>query len=162
MIPTSIYELDLARPTWRGETVASGGDVPTVPTLWAPQSLQVIVIWPATATAGVNDLFVDGVAATPVLIEDGDFVDIGEEDLDIITDYALHLLALKEGGPRWRATQGVLTDFLLAAAEANGLLKRSQAYRRVAGLDRRRDLQPPTKAPNRIAEILQQSEGTQG
>src|SRR5712691_13568740 len=29
VIPTSQLELDLARPTWRRETTASGGDVPT-------------------------------------------------------------------------------------------------------------------------------------
>ncbi len=156
LVPTSLIELELARPQWRLETVASGGDVPTLPIHWAPQSLQTIVIWPATATSGVNDILVDGVAATPVLVEDGDFADIGEEDLDfLIVDYAQHIMAFKEGGPRWRATLPMLTEFLQAAAASNGLLKRSQAYRRVAGLDRRRDLIKPDQAPNRIAEILQ-------
>lgn len=154
LIPTSIFELDYGRPTWRAETVISGGDVPTVPTLWAPRSLQVIAIWPATNTTGVNDLFVDGVAVTPILLQDGDFIDIGEEVVDVLSDYAVHLLAFKEGGPRWRATMPTLTEFLQAAAEENGLLKRSQQYRRMAGLDRRRDLQPPGKAPNKIAEVL--------
>lgn len=155
LIPTSVFELDYARPSWRNETTATGGDVPSAPTLWAPISLQRIAIWPATSGAGVNNLLIDGVAATPVLVEDGDFVDIGEETVDLLTDFALHILLFKEGGPRWRATQTILTDFLQGAAEENGRLKRSQAYRRLAGLDRRRDLQPTAKAPNKIAEILQ-------
>jgi hypothetical protein len=159
LIPTSIFELDLARPTWRAETITSGSDVPPRTIHWAPVSLRRIAIWPATATAGVNDLFVDGVANTPILVEDGDFVDLGEEIIDVLTDYALHLLAFKEGGARWAATQEAFVDFLQAAAEENGLLKASQAYRRYAGLDRRRDLDKRKDAPNKIAEIIQVDQG---
>jgi hypothetical protein len=162
LIPTSLFELDYGRPSWRGEITSSGGDVPPVPTLWAPVSLQRIAIWPATAAAGVNDLFVEGVAATPVLVEDGDFVDLGEEIIDVLTDFALHVLAFKEGGARWAATQDLFTDFLQAAAAENGLLKSSQAFRRYAGLDRRRDLQKLKDAPNKIAEILQADAGKGG
>src|SRR5258706_3836288 len=42
---TSTTELDLMRTTWRSETVASGGTVPTVSLLWAPISIQRIAIW---------------------------------------------------------------------------------------------------------------------
>lgn len=147
---TSTLELDLGRPTWRGETTASGGDVPTVPTLWAPISLQQIVIWPATAGVIVNGLIVDGVAATPVLVEDGDLIDMGEELHDPLLDFALHVAAFKEGGPRWQATLPYFTTLLKAAAEENSLLKVSRAYRRAAGLDRRRDLQPTLGVPTQI------------
>lgn len=154
LIPTSILELDLGRPTWRYETVASGGDVPTVPTLWAPESLQRIVIWPATNTAGVNDLLADGVANTPVLVEDGDTVDIGEETVDVLIDFAIHIVAFKEAGPRWRATLPAFQAFLQAAAGENGQLKSNQQFRRWAGLDRRRDLQKMKDAPNKLAEVV--------
>jgi hypothetical protein len=152
LIPTSVLELDLGRPTWRAETTASGGDVPTVPTLWAPQSLQTIVIWPATVGVGVNNLLVDGVSNTPVLIEDADLVDAGEEIVDVLTDYAVHILAFKEAGPRWRATLPFFQLFLQAAAEENGLLKANQAYRKYAGLDRRRDLQKTKGGPTQLDE----------
>lgn len=142
---TSLLELDLGRPTWRSETTASGGAVPTVPTLWAPVSLQRIAIWPATSGVGVNNLVVDGVANTPVLVEDADTVDLGEELHDPLLDYALHVVAFKEGGTRWQATREYFTTFLQLAAEENALLKASKPFRRFAGLDRRRDLQP-TKA----------------
>lgn len=141
LTPTSILELDLGRPTWRSETTTTGGDVPAVPTLWAPVSIQRIAIWPATAAAGTNNLFVEGVSNTPVLVEDGDFVDLGEEIQGYIVDMALHVAAFKEGGPRWRSTKAFFTAFLQAAAEENSVLKANQAYRRYAGLDRRRDLQ---------------------
>lgn len=139
--PTSILELDLQRPTWRLETTASGGDVPTAPLLWAPISLQRILFWPATVGAGVNNFDVDGVSDTPILLQDADTVDLGDEIVDYIADFAIHCVAFKEAGPRWRATKGFFTAFIQAAAEENGLLKANQAYRRFAGLDRRRDMQ---------------------
>lgn len=165
LTPTSTLELDLGRPTWRGETTTSGGDVPTAPLLWAPQSLQQIVIWPPTAGIGTNNLLVDGVAATPVLVNDGSFVDLGDELLPVIIDYAIHCAAFKEGGARWRATLPAFVSFLKAAAEENSLLKASQAYRRFAGLDQRRFLQlvrqPGTQLDN-LATLAQQQVGQGG
>lgn len=158
LIPTSTIELDLGRPSWRGETTASGGDVPPLPTLWAPISLRQLTLWPAPAT--VDSLLLDGVAATPVLQFPFDTVDIGEEILDILVDQALHVVAFKEAGPRWRSTLAYFQAFLAAAAEENSLLKQNQAYRRWAGLDRRRDLQPSTGAPTQLTTALQsQREG---
>ena len=154
--PTSVTELDLIRTTWRLETTASGGSVPTRPTFWAPESLTRIVIWPATA--GVSSIEVDGVAATPILLQDADYVDLGEETLDLLADAALHVLAFKEGGPRWRQTKVFWQLFLQSAAEENALLKASQAYRRWAGLDRRRDLDPPRRGPT----AYDQGQGQQG
>lgn len=156
LIPTSILELDLARPTWRRETTTSGGDVPTRPTLWAPISLLQVAIWPASAVLLTNGLAVDGVSNTPVLVEPGDTVDIGEEIQDVLLDMALHIAAFKEGGPRWRATTGSFQAFLVAAAAENGLLKRNQKFRRWAGLDRRRDLQNTKDAANKLAEVVKE------
>ncbi len=162
LIPTSQLELDLARPTWRRETTASGGDVPTLPTLWAPLSLQTLSIWPATATAVTNYLLIDGVANTPVLVEDGDTIDCGEELVDLLTDYAIHVLTFKEAGPRWRATMPAYQQFLQAAAEENSVLKTKQAFRKWAGLDRR-DLRPTKGVPTGLDAIAaQQGQGGGG
>ena len=154
--PTSISEIDLGRPTWRSETTVSGGIVPTMPTLWAPLSLTQIAIWPSTAGVGVDNLLVDGVAATPVLLEDGDPVDLGDEVLDTVVDYALHCAVFKEGGPRWKATLPFFQTFLQAAAEENGLLKAHQAYRRMAGLDRKRDYARIREPGNQIQRLAAQ------
>lgn len=163
--PTSTLELELGRPTWRLETTASGGAVPTAPLLWAPQSLQTIVIWPATALIGVNNLLVDGVSNTPVLDQDGDTVDLDDSLIDTLVDFALHVAAFKEAGPRWRATRDYFQNFLQAAGEENGLLKTNQKYRRWAGLDRRRDLQPAKGAATQIdglpAAVAPQGSGVQ-
>lgn len=153
LIPSSLLEFDLGRPSWRSETVASGGAVPTVPTLWAPVSLQRIAIWPATINAGVLILRLDGVSNTPVLTDLGDTIDAGEEIVDVLTDYAVHLLAFKEAGPRWRATQPFFQAFLQAAAEENSLLKTNQKFRKWAGLDRRRDMAKTTDVPTQLDEL---------
>lgn len=138
--PTSLFELDHGRPSWRLETVSSGGDVPTTTIFFAPRSLSVLELWPAPA--GLTFLSVDGIAATPVLVEEGDFVDLGEEIVDVIADFAVHCAAFKEGGPRWKATLPLWQAFLTAAGEENQLLKTKQLYRRYAGLNRTRDLKP--------------------
>ena len=160
LIAASTLEMDLARPSWRRETTASGGDVPTTPIHWAPISLQRIAIWPATAGIGVNNLIVSGVAATPVLVEDGDTVDLGEELHDPLLDFALHIAAFKEGGARWQATLPYLTEFLKMAAQENSLLKASKAFRRFAGLDRRRDLHPTKDESTLIDSIAQPKAGS--
>lgn len=155
--PTSIVELDLARPSWRGETIASGGVVPVRPFFWAPISLQQIVIWPATL-GGVNDLLAEGIAMTPVLVDEADFVDMGQELLDPLLDYALHVVSFKEGGPRWRLTLEYYRTFLQLAAQENSLLKASKAYRRFAGLDRTRDYRKTKDVPTGIDALGQKGE----
>lgn len=137
---SSTTELDLMRPNWRSETVATGGAVPTVPTLWAPQSLQRIVIWPAMTTVVVSGLSADGVSATPTLTEAADFIDLGQEFIDTFLNFCLHLLAFKIGGPTWVATRPFYLEFLRAASDENGVLKANQKFRRWAGLNRRVDL----------------------
>ncbi|HEY6417259.1 MAG TPA: hypothetical protein VIX41_13500, partial [Acidimicrobiales bacterium] len=128
LIPASLSELDLARPSWRLETTASGGDVPAVPTVWAPVSLTRIALWPTYPVATPAALRLDGVLRTPVLVLPTDPVDLGEEVIDVLADMALHVAAFKEAGPRWRATRPYFEAFLQAAADENSLLKQHQAY----------------------------------
>jgi hypothetical protein len=158
LYPTSLAEYGLMRPTWAGETTASGGDVPTRPLLWAPISLTGISIWPSLPGVGVTvgALLCDGVLRTPVLVNPTDFVNLGEEIIDVIVDMALHVASFKEAGHRWRATRVYFDAFLEAAAEENGLLKQHQDYRRFAGLDRRRDIWPTKDAPNQLQGIASQ------
>lgn len=134
--PSSREDLNLGRHTWRLENTATGGDVPTRPTLWAPVSLRTIYLWPADAVGG-NDLLFDGVAATPVLEEDGDTLDLGDELLNVLLGYGLHALAFKKGGPYFQATLPYFQDFLKLAAEENDQLKTSKRYRRWMGMDHR-------------------------
>lgn len=137
--PTSLTELDLMEPQWRRQSTSDGGRVPTRVRFWAPESLTRIVIWPFLQAGG--SLVVDGVAATPVLVEDSDALDLGREHLDVLVRFALHLLTFKEGGVRFRATRGAWVDFLGAAVQENQRLKGQQIFRHLLlGADRRRDL----------------------
>jgi hypothetical protein len=155
LIPSSISELDLGQPTWRSQIACRPG-APIRPTVWAPVSLTLIAIWPSFPCTLPAALIADGVLRTPVLTLPTDVVDLGEEIVDIVTDMALHVAAFKEAGDRWRATRPYFEAFLRAAAEENSLLKTHQAYRRYAGLDRRRDYQPSTGAPTQLESVAAQ------
>ncbi len=139
--PSGLFDLDYGRPSWMTETTASGGSVPTQPIIWAPISLQLIAIWPSDAVPH-HTLTLDGVANTPILVADGDFLDLGEETVSLLLDYALHVLSFTRGGIWFQATMPALQRFLTAAAEENRLIKTSQIYRRMMGLDLHRKYQP--------------------
>ncbi len=156
LLLSSLLDLTLGRPSWRTETTAFGGDVPTRSRVWAPVSLQQIAIWPAPETSVVGAITVSGVAATPILEEDADTVDLGDEHLDVLLDEALHILTFKQGGPLWEGTMAFDRAFLEAAINENGRLKSQQAFRRAAGLDRRRDLQPTKGIPTLLDAFVEE------
>jgi hypothetical protein len=137
--PTSLTELELMEAQWRVQSTADGGRVPSRVTLWAPESLTTIVIWPFLQSGGT--LRVDGIAATPVLVDEADWIDLGREHLAVVVDMALHVLTFKEGGVRFRATRPAWVAFLQAAVQENQRLKGQQAFRRILGWNRRRDLE---------------------
>lgn len=157
---TSLWELDQGRPGWRSETTASGGSVPTRPMGWAAVSLTLIHLWPADAVGG-GTLLVDGVAATPVLTQAGDSLDLGEDFLSPLLDGAAHLATFAEGTDRFTATDPQWLAFLQAAAEQNQQLKRSAQFRRWLGLDKGRGLRPTLGGPVMGPPSLQ-PQGTQG
>ncbi len=153
--PSGREDLNLGRYRWRSETTTSGGDVPTRPMLWAPVSLRAVYIWPADAVVG-NSLLFDGIAATPVLVEDGDTVDLGDDALNALLNYSLHVLAFKKGSTFFQATMPLFQDFLAYAAEENDQIKTSKVYRRWMGLDRR-DAKPLRGTPTLIDQQAQRT-----
>jgi len=132
--PTSTDDLNNGQPSWRVETTASGGRVPSRPTLWAPVSLTLLYIWPQDAV-GNNALVIDGVSDTPVLVNGGDFVDLSEADVNLLLGYALHAAMLKKGGVYFQATLPLFRAFLTAAGAENDLITTSQMYRKFLGLE---------------------------
>ena len=149
---TTRKELDWGRPNWRQESSVTGGDVPTRPTLWAPVSLAYIYIWPMDAY-GHNSLLCDSVDATPELLVAGQYVDLGEEDVTLLLDYALHALAFKRDDVTFQSTMDLFRALLAAAGQENSLITTSQVYRQLMGLDRR-DLKPFREAPSSLREQL--------
>lgn len=133
----SLDDMDHGHPGWQAQTTASGGNVPTSPKKWLPISLDLIAIWPADAAGGAV-LDIDGVAATPRLVNPSDFINIGKEQLGPVLSYALHVLTLKEGGQRFADSMAYFTEFLHAAAEENDQLTTSAMWRHFTGTDQRR------------------------
>jgi hypothetical protein len=125
MTGVSVEELNLLTLDW-WQARAGVGTAPARPLFWAPVGLNLIALYPASSVQG--SLNVDGVRATPVLTADGDFVDIGPEELDTLTGYALHVCAMKAGASFLERTKPYLEQFIKAAVERNGLLKKTRWY----------------------------------
>lgn len=139
---SSLVDLDYGRVNWQSETGGSGAaGVPALPTLWAPVGIRTIALWPAPPANG--ELFtVDGVAETPFLVNNADWVDLGQEEYDIFHGECLYLLAIKEAGPRFQACAPSHKDFLERAMEKNQQLKASSVFRRFTGIDNMRGQRP--------------------
>lgn len=142
----SLGDMDYGHPGWQSQNTASGGNVPTTPQKWLPLSIDMIAIWPADAVGG-NTLTVDGVAATPQLNYLDEYIDIGNEELSVILGYALHALALKEGGARFEATMPYFIEFLQQAAEENDQLSQSSEFRYFTGTDENRQTRVTRGSP---------------
>lgn len=125
MTGVSVAELNMLAPGWWQARAGQTG-LPTRPLFWAPVGLNLVALYPAAVVVG--SLEVDGVRSTPVLSADGDFVDIGSEELDTLTGYALHVCAMKAGASFLERTKPYLEDFLEAAVRRNGLLKLTRWY----------------------------------
>lgn len=137
--PSSLIGLDSGRPSWEGETTATAG-VPSTAKVWAPVSIDLVVIWPAP-TSSVT-LTIDGMAQTPVLVNAGDFVDLGQEEHNQLLGYALHAAAFKLGGEIFASTMPLYQSWVKAAGERNAQFKASSLYRRVLGIDESREALP--------------------
>lgn len=145
---TSIFDLDYGHPNWQAEFTDMGGSVPRSPRAWAPVGLTGIAIWPASHE-GCHSLQVEGVAATPVLLEDTDYADIEESEIQAVLGEALHVAGFKEGGARWKTTDRYHKEFLMAAADRNARIRSVAFFRRYLGLDddrRFRKLREPVEA----------------
>ena len=129
---SSLSDLDNGQPGWEDQTTATSGQ-PSTPQMWTPVGLDLIAIWPADA-AGNNSLTVDGIAQTPVLSDDNSFVDIGEEELNMLLDYIEHLAVFKEGGKEFAASQVMYQNFLKGCATRNSMLMASASFRRFMGV----------------------------
>ena len=136
----SIVELYRQRRNWRTQTTASGAGVPTVVSDWAPIGLTGFAIWPADAAGGLT-LTVDAVKITPILTADGQFVDVGEEELDLLLDEALWILTFKMPSER-EAQRRRHESFLQGCLDRNEQLRASSYFREVLGLDQEQRLEP--------------------
>ena len=140
-------DLDTGQQYWESESAtdpsnppAGGTVVPDEPQVYCVGALNLLGIWPADLTSGANQLMVDGIAATPLLTTDATAVDLGEEELNTILDYAEHVCLFKEGGAEFTSTlpsddnaNALFASFLKGCAQRSGMIARMEAYRQWMG-----------------------------
>lgn len=139
---TNLVALDALIPRWEGQTVADGGSVPARPILWAPAGLYMIAIWPAVALPRTFSIEVDGYQRPPVLMHDGQYLQLEEGQVSTILTCAVHLLTLDQGGDMLAASIKAMQGFFNAAGDLNGKIKGTGTYREVMGVDRARADRP--------------------
>lgn len=145
----SIVEFYRYRRNWRTQTTASGAPVPTTVQEWAPIGLTAFAIWPADAVGGLT-LTVEAVKITPILTADGQFVDVGQEELDLLLDEMLWILTFKMPSEREKQ-QARHQNFLQGCLDRNDQLRSSSYFRAALGLDQEQRLEP-TRARNTSEE----------
>jgi hypothetical protein len=136
----SIVEFYRMRRDWRTQTTASGSPVPTTVREWAPIGLGQVAIWPADAAGGLTLSF-DAVKATPILTADGDFLDLGEEEIGLLLDESLWILSFKQPS-RMDQLRDRHVAFLQGCLARNDQLRGSSYFRSILGLDQQRRLEP--------------------
>lgn len=145
----SIVEFYRFRRNWRTQTTTSGGGVPTTIQEWAPIGLSQIAIWPHTAAAGTT-LSLDAVRLTPTLVANGDFLDLGEEELTLILAESLYILSFKRPSIL-EAMEEKHKLFLAGCLERNDQLRASSYFRLALGLDQEQR-EEPSKLPKSPVE----------
>ena len=93
LTPTTLKDLDQGEYGWRD-------DANSTPQFWAASGRDLVWIYPqpdATAVAGTNDFTVEEYDGAQQLVNAGDYIQVGDEDLDAIMNYAQAYLAFKEG-----------------------------------------------------------------
>lgn len=129
-------ELDLGSPGW--ESAAAG-----TPVYWAPMGFNKVAFSPAAAT---GNIIFEGITEPTLLFSGSDFINIGDEELTRVLDYAVHYLAFKEGPPEFDATSEQLQNFMKAAGLRNAKLRETMMYKRAMGLVRDEVLKPSTSS----------------
>lgn len=125
---SSLWDLDYGEPGWESEQCGAG----ELPQLFAPAGFNLFAIWPSS-NAGGESLVVDGVVPAPVLTNVG-FVNLGQDEVEMILDYATHIAQFKEGGQEFEASQIALQEFLKQAGNRNAVLMQSAKFRTWMGL----------------------------
>jgi len=133
---TSVFELDMGTPDWR-ETYG-------IPRYWAPDGLDWFAVYPAPK-GGIFNL--EGYKEPPTLNHDDEFIDLGDEELTRILDYAQWYLTFKEGPQEAiQNVQDLLSNMMEAGGLRNQRLRRSALYREYMG-EHRDEPQMGTRYP---------------
>ena len=108
---STLQDLDAYTPNWQNE---SG-----VPTTLAWASYNLFTVHPRPDSDPHSVLF-DLVLPAPIPTADGDFIQVGRDELDSLIDYAHHIAAFKQGGLEFENTMPQYEKFLQSAAAFSG------------------------------------------
>lgn len=129
----SFFELDNGFAGWQDAPIGT-------PLYWVPMGLDKFAIYPPIAV-GVN-LTLEGIQLSPRLGSGGDFIDIQDEEVTRLLEYAQHYLSLKEGGLEFSNTRALLANFMGAAGARNGRLMAAAPFVKYMGLQRDEEQRP--------------------
>lgn len=120
---TSLFELDNGVVNWQNAT--------GTPLRWAPIGLNKFALYPAPSVPGT--LTLEGISLAPAMFADGDFLDLGDEEIERLLDYAHFYLTFKEGTLETQGGTALFDPFLESAVLRNKRLLASAYFRRYVG-----------------------------
>jgi hypothetical protein len=125
LTPTTLQDIDQGHYGWRNETAST-------PAFWACEGTNLIFVDPAdSAGTTLACEFYDG---DDQLTAAGDYIQLGDEELDAIMDYAQAYLAFKEGpGEGTDNAQALAQMFEAAAGRRAAWLGEWHPYKRESG-----------------------------
>lgn len=142
----SLFELDMGYPGWRN---LSG-----TPYYWAPDALDKFAVSPAPSAGAFQ---IEGYAEPIVLTSNNSFIDLGDEELLRILDYAQFYCAFKEGVKEASDNvEGLKSQHMEAAGKRNARLRKSTMYREFMGRQRE-EAERPSRA--KVQKIGVRTEG---
>lgn len=135
LVQATLPEYDHGYPGWRTGSA-------TTPAYWAPAGLNKVIFYPRPNTY----LRIDYYSGDRFLTSGASYVQLGDEELNRIIDYAVWQLNIKCGTEEaFNLTNPLKELFLLAASTRNSKLRGSQLYKDYMGADRG-EMQPDRDA----------------
>jgi hypothetical protein len=108
----TLNRLASLRRTWATDTTATKGKVD----YWAPIGVSQFVISPMDSIGG-REIKVSGTGEPPLLANPNDVMALENEYVDLITEYCVHRLPLKEGGKIFADGSVALNEFYASLAQ---------------------------------------------
>lgn len=122
---SALPEMDSGAPGWEG---TSG-----TPTYWMPAGVNIVDLTPYPTSGTIN---FEGYEEAPIMYTNGDFINIGDEELSCLLGYALHYLSFKEGITESESTIPLLAKMVQAAGRRNSNFRALASYKRYMGIYR--------------------------
>lgn len=128
--PASLFGLDKEQYTWRAETTSG------TPDNWVAVGDDYIVLHPHVDTQINHEAKTynfQSIKGDRFLVADTDYIQVGDEELSALLDYAQFILAVKEGeAEAFTNAEALVQLFTLAAVRRGSWLRNSSLYRKFA------------------------------